>query len=125
VIAGISDQAGGSVLAQLGSGLVQECAPLPFIIEGGDDLVPSLPALRIVGVPAHHVPKEVVVVRINPGHEISIGVMQVRHIYLVSYWPDERASSHQAMSTAITTREIDPIDLRASADERRETDGRP
>jgi hypothetical protein len=47
--------------------------------------VAPLPALRIVGVPAHHVPKEVVVVRINPGHGLSIGVVQVRHIYRESY----------------------------------------
>jgi len=101
MIARISDQAGGSVLSQLRSGVVQECAPLPFIIEGGDDLVPSLPALTIVGVSAHHVPKEVVVVRINPGPELSIGVMHVRHIYLESYGLGERASSARVNYTAL------------------------
>ncbi len=47
--------------------------------------------------------------RINPGHGLSIGVVQVRHIYLESYGLGERASSQQATSTPITTRQIDPI----------------
>jgi hypothetical protein len=33
----------------------------------------------------------------------------VRHIHRESHGPGERASSHQAMSTTITTRQIDPI----------------
>jgi hypothetical protein len=78
VLAGVSDHASGSVPSQLGSGSVKKCGPLPFVVEGGDDLMAPLPALGIVGEPAHHVPHEVVVVRIDPGHGLSIGVVQVR-----------------------------------------------
>ena len=78
VLAGVSDHASGSLLSQLGSGSVQECGPLPFVVEGDDDLMAPLPALGIVGEPAYHVPREVVVVRIDPGHGLSIGVVQVR-----------------------------------------------
>ena len=78
VLAGVSDHASGSLLSQLGSGSVQECGPLPFVVEGDDDLMAPLPALGIVGEPAYHVPHEVVVVRIDPGHGLSIGVVQVR-----------------------------------------------
>ena len=38
VLAGVSNDASGPVPSQLGSGLVQECGPLPLVVEGGNDL---------------------------------------------------------------------------------------
>ena len=80
VLAGVTDDASRTILSQPDSGMVEEYGPLPFVVEGGDDLVAPLAALMIVGVPLHHPPHEVIVVRIDPCHRLSIDVVSASAI---------------------------------------------
>ncbi len=73
VLPGIDGITAGPAKAQLVSEGIEQRSELPLIVEGSDDLMSPLTTVGVVGVVAHDVSPEGVVVRVGGGHGVQSG----------------------------------------------------